>query len=118
MFRRNALRVAIPAVLLAGMGALVLAQAPQTAPQNADDISDSLFRSSTFNIVAPTLVTDRAGNIIDGLQPHQFHLFDNKKDQNIQVDVSFLPISMNSGHVQFQFVGTGTPYLRNTALLM
>jgi VWFA-related protein len=94
MFRRNALRVAIPAVLLAGMGALVLAQAPQTAPQNADDNSDSLFRSSTFNIVAPTLVTDRAGNIIDGLQPHQFHLFDNKKDQNIQVDVSFLPISM------------------------
>ena len=40
------------------------------------------------------LVTDRAGNIIDGLQPAQFHLFDNGKEQNIQVDVTFEPISL------------------------
>ena len=28
------------------------------------------------------------------LRPDQFHLFDNGKEQNIQVDVSFPPISM------------------------
>jgi len=94
MFRTKALRVAIPAVVLIGAGALVLAQAPQTASQNSDDTPETAFRTSTFNIVAPTLVTDKAGNIIDGLQPHQFHLFDNRKEQNIQVDVTFLPISM------------------------
>jgi hypothetical protein len=44
--------------------------------------------------VAPVLVTDRSGNIIDGLQPAQFHLFDNNKEQNIQVDVAFEPISV------------------------
>jgi hypothetical protein len=40
------------------------------------------------------VVTDRGGNIIDGIQPSQFHLFDNGKEQNIQVDVSFEPISL------------------------
>ncbi len=44
--------------------------------------------------MAPVLVTDRSGNIVDGLQPHQFHLFDNNKEQNIQVDVTFEPISV------------------------
>ena len=52
------------------------------------------IRASVTNIVAPVLVTDRSGNIIDGLQPHQFHLFDNNKEQNIQVDVAFEPISL------------------------
>jgi VWFA-related protein len=89
-----ALRVAIPAVLLIGGGVLVLAQAPQTTPQNADETPEASFKTSTFNIIAPTLVTDRSGNIIDGLQGHQFHLYDNKKEQDIHVDVSFLPISM------------------------
>jgi VWFA-related protein len=40
------------------------------------------------------LVTDQAGNIVDGLQPNQFHLFDNGKEQNIQVDVTYEPISL------------------------
>ncbi len=55
----KALQVAIPAVLLIGAGAMVLAQAPQATRQNADDTPEKAFRVSTFNIVAPTLVTDK-----------------------------------------------------------
>src|SRR5579871_697525 len=92
MIGTKAFLIAIPAVLLVAAGARVLAQAP--AADNPDEPPENAFRVSTFNIVAPTLVTDRAGNIIDGLQPPQFHLYDNKKEQDIHVDVSFLPISM------------------------
>lgn len=71
---------------------LLSAQAP---PDNqAPEINEPIIRAFTTNVVAPVLVTDKAGNIVDGLQPNQFHLFDNGKEQNIQVDVSFLPISM------------------------
>jgi VWFA-related protein len=83
-------------------GALVQApaQVPQT-PTQTDQAPDApeigvtpQFGISVTRIVAPTLVTDRAGNIVDGVQPAQFHLFDNGKEQNIQVDVAFEPISL------------------------
>jgi len=45
-------------------------------------------------VVAPVIVTDRDGDYIDGLQPNQFHLFDNDKEQEIKVDVAFQPISL------------------------
>src|SRR6202042_1954789 len=74
------------------------AQAPNNAPQisASPDVSEveKPISASVTNIIAPVLVTDRAGNIIDGLQPHEFHLFDNNKEQNIQVDVAFQPISL------------------------
>jgi hypothetical protein len=70
-------------------------QAPAQAPDaSAPEIDQPISRVTVSNIVAPTLVTDRGGNIIDGLPPTQFHLFDNGKEQNIQVDVSFEPVSM------------------------
>ncbi len=40
------------------------------------------------------LVFDRDGNYVNGLQPPQFHLYDNDKEQNISVDVAYQPISM------------------------
>jgi VWFA-related protein len=75
---------------LAASGLPVAAQTPTEVPE----IGEPIFRNTVTNVVAPTLVTDRAGNIIDGLQPAQFHLFDNGKEQNIQVDVSFQPLSV------------------------
>ena len=73
-------------------------QAPAQQAPAASDAPDldtgSTFRIGVTRIVAPTVVTDRGGNIIDGIQPAQFHLFDNGKEQNIQVDVSFEPISL------------------------
>ena len=80
-------------VLPAAVCAVAMAQAPAGSKPVAED-GDARFISSTVNIVAPVLVTDRQGNIVDGLKPEQFHLFDNGKEQNIQVDVTYDPISL------------------------
>jgi len=50
--------------------------------------------TSVENVVAPVIVFDRNGNTVAGVRPDQFHLFDNGKEQNIQVDETFVPISM------------------------
>jgi len=52
------------------------------------------FVGGTKLITAPVLVYDHQGNYVNGLQPSQFHLFDNQKPQDISVDVSYIPISM------------------------
>lgn len=83
----------LPMAVLLTLGTLQLpAQAPPAA--NAPSPDEAPIRVSVTNIVAPVLVTDRSGNIVDGLQPHDFHLFDNNKEQNIQVDVTYEPISV------------------------
>lgn len=90
------LRTALPLVV-SGILAAQSQTPPPPAPsanQEPPEDSDARFSSSTHVIVAPVLVTDRQGNIIDGLQPAQFHLFDNGKEQNIHVDVTFEPISL------------------------
>lgn len=78
--------------LLAGASPL-FAQAPG-GTTDVPEIDQPISRIDVTNIVAPVLVTDRSGNIIDGLQPPQFHLFDNRKEQNINVDVAFEPLSV------------------------
>ncbi len=45
-------------------------------------------------IVVPVTVHDRDGNIVDSLQPREFHLTDNGREQNITTDVTFHPISL------------------------
>jgi len=95
MVRIKPLQIAVPALFLLAVAANAPAQsagANQASP--ASDAPEFGISIGVTNIVAPTLVTDRAGNIIDGLQPNQFHLFDNNKEQNIQVDVAFEPISV------------------------
>jgi len=90
-FLRTALPIVVSGILAAQ------AQTPPPAPpsnQDALEESDQRFSISTHVIVAPVIVTDHQGNIIDGLQPSQFHLFDNGKEQNIHVDVTFEPISL------------------------
>lgn len=72
--------------LIAGLLALGLA-APQEVPQEP-------FRTTVNVVVAPTVVTDRDGNYVNGLQPQDFRLADNDKLQNIKVDVSWVPISL------------------------
>ena len=46
------------------------------------------------NIIAPVLVKDPDGNIMNNLQPNMFHLWDNGREQDIHVDTDFQPISM------------------------
>ena len=85
-----------PFVVLLLSGLLAAQTPPPAAPQQPVDEEGEIatFKSSNTTIVAPVLVTDRSGKIIDGLQPNQFHLFDNGKEQNIAVDVTFEPISL------------------------
>jgi VWFA-related protein len=93
MSHMKPLQVAIPVLFLMAAAAQAPAQAPQNASSDTPGFNDSI-KITTTNIIAPVLVTDRSGNIIDGLQPHQFHLYDNNKEQNIQVDVTFEPLSV------------------------
>jgi len=86
------LQLAVPVLFLLTSAVQAPGQA-QSANADAPEFGEPI-RASVTNIIAPVLVTDRSGNIIDGLQPHQFHLFDNNKEQNIQVDVAFQPISL------------------------
>ncbi|MCU1258221.1 MAG: hypothetical protein JWO80_1106 [Bryobacterales bacterium] len=64
-------------------------------PNTAETQPDVLIeRTSVSFVQAPTTVTDRSGALVDGLQPNQFRLFDNGKEQDINVDVAFQPISL------------------------
>ncbi len=45
-------------------------------------------------VVAPTSVTDRAGNFINGLSASDFRLYDNDVPQQVHEDGDFLPISL------------------------
>jgi VWFA-related protein len=84
------LRLVLPLAVCAA----AMAQTPPASKTDQVEGADTKIVVSTINIVAPVLVTDRQGNIIDGLKPEQFHLFDNGKEQNIQVDVTYDPISL------------------------
>jgi len=68
--------------------------AQQTPPPPAQDQGDIRFVGGVEYVSTPAWVYDRDGNTVSGLRPDQFRLFDNKKEQNIQVDVSFTPISL------------------------
>ena len=67
---------------------------PQQAPQEEAGQAPFKFIGGVEVVQAPVLVFDHDGNYVDGLQPHQFHLFDNGKEQNINVDVTYQPISL------------------------
>src|SRR5215471_7432853 len=64
---------------------------PQPATPQEEPIT---IRVGTELVTAPVLAFDRDGNYVNGLQPAQFHLFDNGKEQNINVDVTYIPISI------------------------
>lgn len=70
---------------------------PAAAPTQSQPASDEdllRFRVGAEYVVAPVLAFDRNGDYVNGLRPDQFRLFDNGKGQNVQVDVSFNPISL------------------------
>jgi VWFA-related protein len=61
------------------------------APEDADLLR---FRVGAEYVAAPVLVFDRNGDYVNGLRPEQFRLFDNGKEQKVQVDVTYNPISL------------------------
>lgn len=60
---------------------------------SAQDV-DPVIKATVSVVQAPTTVTDRSGALVDGLQPSQFRLFDNGKEQDIHVDIASQPISL------------------------
>jgi len=80
----------LPTVLI--VCGLLAAQQQQTPPQ--ENQATPKISVSTTLVTTPVLVYDRDSNYVNGLQPFQFHLFDNAKEQNVSVDVSYVPISM------------------------
>src|SRR5450432_3473329 len=80
-------------LLLSLLCGLMVAQQP--APQQEPALPPpTILRTTVDVVVAPVLGFDRDGQYISGLTPEQFHLFDNGKEQNINVDVSYIPISL------------------------
>jgi len=79
------------ASLLAG---LLAGQQQPAAQQEPAQQPPTKITVNVSEVQAPVLVFDRDGQYVSGLQPEQFHLFDNGKEQNIHVDVSYLPISL------------------------
>jgi VWFA-related protein len=75
-------------LLLPFLCVLLVAQ----AQQEADIIPP--FVVTTERVVAPVTVFDRNGSYVSGIEPRQFHLFDNNKEQNIEVDIAYQPISL------------------------
>jgi Ca-activated chloride channel family protein len=55
---------------------------------------ETTIRTTVPLVVAPTIVTDAQGNYVNGLAEPDFLLYDNGVPQKIQVDVSFIPISL------------------------
>src|ERR1035438_133113 len=90
-------------ILLTFVCGLVIAQTPPKPPpapqpqqpaQDQMEMTTTTLQTTVEGVQAPVLVFDRDGGYVDGLQPHQFHLFDNGKEQNINVDVTYIPISL------------------------
>jgi len=74
-------------------GALA-AQQPTPQPKPEDMPEQTVIRTTVQYVTTPVWVFNRDGDYINGLRPDQFRLFDNDKEQQIQVDVSFTPISL------------------------
>jgi VWFA-related protein len=67
----------------------------QDAAVPADTEADSTIRTRVDVVMAPVTVTTKRGDdYVDGLEPQDFRLLDNGKEQNIHVDVTFQPISL------------------------
>src|SRR2546422_6819129 len=58
------------------------------------DTADERIVTTVTNVLAPVTVLNRQGEYVNGLQPQDFRLLDNGKEQSIQVDVAFQPISL------------------------
>jgi VWFA-related protein len=70
---------------------LMMAQTPQTAPKPGDDAK---FAISTHSVLVPVSVRERNGDVVNGLTPYDFEVYDNNKPQKITEDITSHPISL------------------------
>jgi VWFA-related protein len=55
---------------------------------------DLTIRTRVTEVIVPVTVLDRDDQYVNGLEAKDFRLFDNKREQNFKLDVSYVPISM------------------------
>lgn len=79
--------------LAAGAALVVAAQSKPAKPDPADSQTPT-FGTNVKVVIAPTTVTDSRGKVVNGLNPHDFRLFDNEKLQAITEDIGFQPLSI------------------------
>lgn len=79
------------ALLIIAVCGLLVAQ--QTTPPGQEQ-PETRIVTTVLNVSTPAWVYDRDGDYINGLRADQFRLFDNGKQQDVRVDVSFTPISL------------------------
>lgn len=79
-------------ILLFLIGAV---QAPAQEPA-ADTSADATFKVGVHVVEVPVTVVHKHGSetYVDGLQPQDFRLFDNGKEQTFHLDLTYQPISM------------------------
>jgi VWFA-related protein len=87
--------------IIAVCGVLV---AQQSTPP-AQEQPETRIVTTVLNVSTPAWAYDRDGDTVNGLRADQFRLFDNGKQQDVRVDVSFTPISLvlcvqSNSHVQ------------------
>ncbi len=88
------IRNLIAGVLVAG---LVMAQEPAKPPETQPDPNDLIFIQQNVYVMAPVIVRDTRGNIVNGLSPLDFELYDNGKRQEITEDATSHPMSLVVG---------------------
>jgi VWFA-related protein len=66
---------------------------PASTP-GPEETAGKIGSVSIHVVTTPVTVTDRAGNIVNGLGPKDFRLTDNGKIQKVDQDVAIYPISM------------------------
>ena len=59
-----------------------------------EDVGGRIGSVTTHIVTTPVTVTDRSGNIVNGLGPKDFRLTDNGQLQKVDQDVAIYPISM------------------------
>ena len=88
------LAASLAATLTWKLGAQEKAQDKDGDPSALTPGKDVVGSIITHIVITPVTVTDRAGNIVNGLGPKDFRLTDNGKVQKIDQDVAIYPISM------------------------
>ncbi|MDX2154634.1 MAG: VWA domain-containing protein [Bryobacteraceae bacterium] len=90
---------AVQPLLIAACCVALAAQQPSSspvpkAPGGAPPPDDVTIRTTVNVVVAPVTVVDKDGRHVNGLEPHDFKLYDNEILQKINEDVAFQPLSL------------------------
>ena len=98
------------------------AQPPSTPPaaQQAvtEDDQTPTFRGSVQVVLVPTTVVDKHGETVNGLMPQDFVLYDNDKPQQINRDVTILPLSFVIAIQRSSNVDKILPMIKKTGSMM